>query len=108
MIGTDTLAERAEGFGIPAIVIEDGYDPILVYEKTLEAVERARTGGGPTFIEAHTYRLFGHMVGDTEPYRTKEEVAEWKAKDAIDTFPKRLVEEFGVDRGGNRSDQGRS
>ena len=71
--------------------------PILVYEKTLEAVERARAGGGPTFIEAHTYRLFGHMVGDTEPYRSKEEVAEWKAKDAIDTFPKRLVEEFGVD-----------
>ncbi len=96
MIGTDSLAERAEGFGIPAIVIEDGYDPILVYEKTMEAVERARTGGGPTFIEAHTYRLFGHMVGDTEPYRSKEEVAEWKAKDAIDTFPKRLVEEFGV------------
>jgi len=97
MIGDTTLAERAEGFGIPAIVIEDGYDPILVYEKTLEAVERARAGGGPVFIEAHTYRLFGHMVGDTEPYRSKEEVAEWKAKDAIDTFPKRLVTEFGVD-----------
>ena len=96
MIGTETLAERAEGFGIPAIVIQDGYDPIEVYEKTLEAVERARRGEGPIFIEAHTYRLFGHMVGDNEIYRSKEEVAAWKAKDAIITFPQRLVDEFGV------------
>lgn len=96
MIGTDTLAERAEGFGIPAIVIEDAYDPIEVYEKTGEAVERARSGGGPTFIEAHTYRLFGHMVGDSEPYRSQEEVDEWKARDAIIVFPQRLIDEFGV------------
>jgi len=96
MIGTDTLAERAEGFGIPAIIIEDAYDPIAVYEKTSEAVERARSGGGPTFIEARTYRLFGHMVGDSEPYRSKEEVAAWKARDAIVTFPQRLIDEFGV------------
>ena len=68
----------------------DGYDPIAVYETTSQAVEHARSGRGPVFIEAMTYRLFGHMVGDTEPYRTKEEVAQWRAKDPITTFPQRL------------------
>jgi len=92
---TETLAERAAGFGMHAMIV-DGYDVIEVYEKTLEAVERARGGGGPIFIEAQTYRLFGHMVGDNEPYRTKEEVAEWRAKDPIVTFPQRLVKEFGI------------
>ncbi|RME81643.1 MAG: thiamine pyrophosphate-dependent dehydrogenase E1 component subunit alpha [Caldilineae bacterium] len=95
MIGTETLAERAEGFGIPAMIV-DGYDVIEVYEKTSEAVARARAGGGPTFIEAKTYRLFGHMVGDNEPYRTREEVEEWRARDPIKTFPERLQKEFKI------------
>ena len=43
-----------------------------------------------------TYRLVGHMVGDSEPYRTKDEVNEWRAKDPIVTFPQRLVSEFGI------------
>jgi acetoin:2,6-dichlorophenolindophenol oxidoreductase subunit alpha len=94
MVGTATLAERAAGFGWTTMTV-DGYDPIAVYETTSQAVEHARSGGGPVFIEAMTYRLFGHMVGDTEPYRTKEEVAQWRAKDPITTFPQRLIDEFG-------------
>lgn len=94
MIGTLTLAERAAGFGWTTMTV-DGYDPIATYEVTSQAVAHARSGGGPVFIEAMTYRLFGHMVGDTEPYRTKEEVAQWRAKDPITTFPQRLVAEFG-------------
>ena len=94
MIGTATLAERAAGFSWTTMTV-DGYDPIAVYETTSRAVDHARNGGGPVFIEAMTYRLFGHMVGDSEPYRTKEEVAEWRAKDMITTFPQRLVVEFG-------------
>jgi pyruvate dehydrogenase E1 component alpha subunit len=94
MIGTATLAERAAGFGWGTMTV-DGYDPIAVYETTSQAVEHARSGRGPVFIEAMTYRLFGHMVGDTEPYRSKEEVAQWRAKDPITTFPQRLVAEFG-------------
>ena len=94
MVGTATLAERAAGFGWTTMTV-DGYDPIAVYETTSQAVEHARSGRGPVFIEAMTYRLFGHMVGDTEPYRTKEEVAQWRAKDPITTFPQRLVAEFG-------------
>jgi acetoin:2,6-dichlorophenolindophenol oxidoreductase subunit alpha len=94
-VAADSLAGRAGAFGMATAVV-DGYDPIAVYETTLAAVERARTGGGPTFIEAMTYRLVGHMVGDSEPYRTKEEVAEWRTRDPIAVFPRRLVEEFGV------------
>jgi pyruvate dehydrogenase E1 component alpha subunit len=94
MVGTATLAERAAGFGWTTMTV-DGYDPIAVYEITSQAVEHARSGRGPVFIEAMTYRLFGHMVGDTEPYRSKEEVAEWRAKDPITVFPQRLVAEFG-------------
>ncbi|HSN78634.1 MAG TPA: thiamine pyrophosphate-dependent dehydrogenase E1 component subunit alpha [Anaerolineae bacterium] len=94
MVGTATLAERAAGFGWTTMTV-DGYDPIAVYETTSQAVEHARNGGGPVFIEAMTYRLFGHMVGDTEPYRTKEEVAQWRAKDPITIFPQRLIDDFG-------------
>ncbi len=43
-----------------------------------------------------TYRLVGHMVGDSEPYRTKEEVGQWRAKDPVARFPERLVAEFGA------------
>ncbi len=94
MVRGESLAARAAAYGISAVQV-DGYDVLAVYETTRQAVERARQGGGPTFIEAKTYRLFGHMVGDSEPYRTKEEVAEWRGRDPVVTFPRRLVAEFG-------------
>ena len=95
MVKLQQLSERAAGYGIPGVVV-DGYDVLAVYETTQEAVKRARIGGGPTFIEAMTYRLFGHMVGDSEPYRTREEVAQWRARDPLVTFPQQLMEKFGV------------
>jgi TPP-dependent pyruvate/acetoin dehydrogenase alpha subunit len=95
MVKLEQLADRAAGFGIPGVTV-DGYDPVAVYEAMLAAVDRARSGGGPTFVEAMTYRLVGHMIGDTEPYRTQEEVTEWRARDPVHTFPQRLVEEFSV------------
>jgi len=95
MVKIEQLADRAAAYGFPGVRV-DGYDVLAVYETTRVAVERARSGGGPTFIEAMTYRLVGHMIGDTEPYRTREEVAEWRARDPILTFPQRLVQEWGV------------
>ena len=95
MVAHDSLLDRAAGFGIPAVVA-DGYDAVAMLDTTEAAVERARGGEGPQFIEAMTYRLVGHMVGDSEPYRTKDEVAQWRAKDPIVTFPQRLVAEFGL------------
>jgi len=98
MVKQERLVDRICAYGIATQTV-DGYDPVAVYETTLTAVERARASGGPTFIEAMTYRLVGHMVGDSEPYRTREEVAEWRERDPIVTFPKRLVSEFGFDPG---------
>ncbi len=94
MVKQERLVDRICAYGIATDTV-DGYDPVAVYETTLAAVERARGGGGPTFIEAFTYRLVGHMVGDSEPYRTREEVAEWRERDPIVTFPKRLIAEYG-------------
>jgi TPP-dependent pyruvate/acetoin dehydrogenase alpha subunit len=87
-----SLGRRAEGYGVPSVEV-DGNDVEAVYETTRAAVERARSGGGPTFVEAHTYRLLGHMIGDSEIYRSKEEVAMWREqRDPIKRTRARLLE----------------
>ena len=87
----DDLSARAAGYGIPGVSI-DGNDLIAVIETTGEAIARAREGGGPSLIEFKTYRWRGHFEGDPTPYRTDEEVAEWKKKDPIKRFEKILLE----------------
>ncbi len=84
------LIDRAEGVRIPGIIV-DGNDVEAVFNVTTEAVERARRGEGPTFIEAKTYRLNGHMYGDSETYRSKEEVAAWWEKEPIKRLGAKLV-----------------
>jgi len=84
------LVERAAAFGIPGEVV-DGNDVEAVYQATQSAVKRARNGGGPAFFEMMTYRLQGHMLGDPETYRTKEEVAKWHAGDPILRWKKQLI-----------------
>ncbi|WP_158748788.1 thiamine pyrophosphate-dependent dehydrogenase E1 component subunit alpha [Acidobacterium sp. S8] len=77
------IASRAAAYGIPGVQV-DGNNVLEVYEKTGEAVARARRGEGPTLIECLTYRWFGHHEGDPGvAYRTKEEIAAWKARDPI-------------------------
>jgi pyruvate dehydrogenase E1 component alpha subunit len=61
----------------------DGMDPVATYEAVFEAVERARSGNGPTFLEARTYRYKGHSMSDAQHYRTKDEVAEYQKIDPI-------------------------
>jgi len=72
------LASRAAAFGIPCRE-EDGQDARVVHEATSEAVDRARSGGGPAFLLLRTYRQHGHHVGDIDRayYRSKEEEREW-------------------------------
>ena len=91
MAPNEHLAERALAYHIPAVIV-DGNDVEAVSKVTREAVERARNNGGPTFIEAKTYRQQGHMFGDAETYRTKEEVNEWKKKDPILLFTNKQIE----------------
>ncbi|NOX63006.1 MAG: thiamine pyrophosphate-dependent dehydrogenase E1 component subunit alpha [Chloroflexi bacterium] len=90
------LSLRAAGYGFPGVIV-DGNDVVAVYEITLDAVERARKGDGPTFIEAKTYRQRGHYEGDPMIYRTEEEMAYWRARDPILGFRKRLEEEMEVE-----------
>ena len=61
----------------------DGMDPVAVAEAVKEAVDRARKGDGPTFLEMKTYRFKGHSMSDAQKYRTKEEVAEYQKIDPI-------------------------
>jgi acetoin:2,6-dichlorophenolindophenol oxidoreductase subunit alpha len=78
----DDLARRADGYGIPGITV-DGNDALAVHQAAEAAVERARSGEGPTFLHLRTYRFGGHFVGDAEEYRTKEEVEGWRELDPI-------------------------
>lgn len=82
----ENIADRAIGYGIPGVVM-DGNDVFAVYEAAQAAVQRARAGGGPTLLEAKTYRIKGHFVGDPEMYRTREEVQEqFETNDPLKKF----------------------
>ena len=83
------LAERAKGFGIPAISV-DGNNLMEVYEAVKTAAERARKGEGPTFVESKTYRWRGHSKSDKQAYRTRDEVKTWMGKDPIPEFSAEL------------------
>jgi len=92
------LARRADGFGFPGIRV-DGNDPLAVYEVTKQALERARSGGGPTLIEAYTYRMGAHTTSDDPTrYRIDAEVELWKHRDPIERVKALLTHEFAMHR----------
>ncbi|MET1043489.1 MAG: pyruvate dehydrogenase (acetyl-transferring) E1 component subunit alpha [Microbacteriaceae bacterium] len=77
------IADRAPGFGIPSLRV-DGNDVLAVHAATRVALERARSGGGPTFIEAVTYRMGPHTTSDDPTrYRDPDELATWQGRDPI-------------------------
>ena len=86
------VADRAKGYNIPSM-IADGMDVLDVKKNVSDAVDRARKGEGPTFIECKTYRYYGHSKGDPRAYRTREEEQMWKTRDPIVSFEKKLVEQ---------------
>jgi pyruvate dehydrogenase E1 component alpha subunit len=88
----DRVSQRADSYGMAGVTV-DGNDVIAVYDAASEAVERARSGGGPTLVECVTYRWKGHSKSDQELYRTKEEIEAWKKKDPIKRFQELLVGE---------------
>jgi TPP-dependent pyruvate/acetoin dehydrogenase alpha subunit len=85
------IAVRGAAYGIPSKVV-DGNDLWAVREAALEAVERARSGGGPTLLECQTYRHYGHSKSDPGVYRPKDEVERWLARDPLDLARARLLE----------------
>jgi 2-oxoisovalerate dehydrogenase E1 component len=84
------VADRACAYDMPGEVV-DGMDVLAVREAVVRAVERARMGEGPSLIECKAYRWYGHSRSDPRKYRTKQEEAEWKARDPIPNFAARLV-----------------
>ncbi len=87
------VVDRALGYGMPGVIV-DGMDVIAVHEAATEAVSRARSGQGPSFIEAKTYRFYNHHGIQTlgMKYRSDDELAEWKKRDPIDMFEARLAD----------------
>ncbi|MDF2093867.1 thiamine pyrophosphate-dependent dehydrogenase E1 component subunit alpha [Knoellia sp. 3-2P3] len=85
-------ADRAAANGMPGVVV-DGNDVVAVHDAVGRAVERARSGAGPTVIEALTYRHFGHSRTDPATYRPVEEVEEWMARDPLLVARSRLLGE---------------
>jgi len=83
------LAKRAVGYGMPSITI-DGNDVLEVEKAAKEAIERARSGEGPTFIVANTFRHHGHFEGEVVTYWDKAELNAWKEKDPIKRLAERL------------------
>ncbi|UHQ96322.1 thiamine pyrophosphate-dependent dehydrogenase E1 component subunit alpha [Natrinema halophilum] len=96
--GSETIAQKGEAYGIPHERV-DGNDIFAVYETVQEAVDHARDGGGPTFIEAVTYRRREHNTSDDERvYRDNDEMREyWEERDPLDRFEKYLEREGMLD-----------
>lgn len=88
-------ADRASAYGLEPVLI-DGNDADVVYATALVALEKARSGGGPSLIEVLTYRHGGHSRADPGKYRPDEEVAAWKERDPLKTYHQRLLD-AGVD-----------
>jgi pyruvate dehydrogenase E1 component alpha subunit len=79
------VADRASAYAMPGVVV-DGNDFAAVAEASFAAADRARTGDGPTLIEAKTYRTRGHSRSDRNRYRSREEIESWTARDPIARF----------------------
>lgn len=93
------LYQRGEGFGIPSVRV-DGNDVLACYAVTAEALERARSGGGPTFVEAYTYRMGAHTTSDDPSrYRARAEEDHWARRDPIDRLAALLRAEGAWDDG---------
>jgi len=89
--GSD-IAARGRAYDMPSSVV-DGNDLWAVHAAATTAVEQARRGGGPTLLECQTYRHYGHSKSDPAPYRPKQEVEEWLARDPLKIARARLLEE---------------
>lgn len=86
------LSDRAAGYPMPGVSV-DGTDPQAVYRAVAEAAERARSGGGPSFVEAVGYRLQGHYFGDQMPYADPDELAAKRADPPFARYRHRLIDD---------------
>ncbi len=85
-----SLVDKAVAYGIPGEQV-DGNDVLAVYAAARRAVDRARSGEGPTLIEAMTYRMKGHAEHDAQAYVPKEELEEWRQRDPLERCARSLI-----------------
>lgn len=85
------VADRAPAYSMPGQVV-DGSDVLAVRQSVSEAADRARAGEGPSLIEAKTYRFCGHSRSDDCAYRTPEEEAQWRKRDPVELFRRKLTD----------------
>ena len=90
-------ADRAAAYGLEPILV-DGNDADVMYETAARTIGHARSGGGPSLVEALTYRHGGHSRGDPASYRPKEEVSDWLSRDPVKQYRQRLAS-TGIDDG---------
>ncbi len=90
------LAVRAQSYNMPGVVV-DGQDVETVYSAAKKAVDRARSGGGPTFLEFKTYRYRGHSRTDTGPYRLEGELDSWLQRDPIKILKEKMISDGQLD-----------
>lgn len=85
------LVDRSRGYDMPGSHI-DGMDVLAVKEASRKAVDRARSGKGPSLMVCDTYRFYGHSMNDARNYRTKKEEEDWKTKCPVKAFREKLIE----------------
>ncbi|GAC1567836.1 MAG: 3-methyl-2-oxobutanoate dehydrogenase subunit alpha [Vulcanimicrobiaceae bacterium] len=92
-MAVEHVVEKAPGYGLPGALV-DGSDPLATYEAVRLALERARTGGGPTLVEATCYRFLSHTTDDDDrTYRTRDEIEAHRHLDPVPRFERLLVEQ---------------
>ena len=84
------ISDRAASYSMPGVTV-DGNDPIAMWRVARDAIARARSGQGPTLIEAKTFRFFGHIYGDMDGYMDKAEKEAAMAKDPVPAFRNWLI-----------------
>ena len=94
-MNVEHLAERAKAYNIPGVIV-DGQDVIAVYRAAVTAIERARSGKGPTLLECKVLRFHGHYEGDADKYRTKQAVADLRQRDPLKLFAENVAPAAGI------------
>ena len=95
---TERISDRAAGYGMPGKTV-DGMELEEIHEAASEALEQARSGEGPSLLEAVTYRYLGHSKSDANLYRTRDEISEWRKRDPILRFAAKLEEAGTLEEG---------
>ncbi|MFH1481319.1 MAG: thiamine pyrophosphate-dependent dehydrogenase E1 component subunit alpha [Pseudomonadota bacterium] len=94
----EDIANRAQSYGMPGQTV-DGINVLDVMEAAREAIERARSGGGPTLLEVKTQRWHGHYEGDSQKYRNEEELKSARSQDPVEFFRNHVLKEKLLDEG---------